>query len=96
MKFNELLAIVEDEPVFETSLLLSGKVDPADVRKQLSRWVPMDKWDRCNAKPDLETLGGRKCFGGLDLSSKIDLAAFVLVFPPDDKEGIFDILCRFY
>ena len=39
MKFEELLAIVEDEPVFETSLLLSGKVDPADIHKQLSRWV---------------------------------------------------------
>ena len=64
--------------------------------KQLSRWMPMDKWDKCNAKPDLEFLRGRKCFGGLDLSSKIDLAALVLVFPPDDKDGIFDILCRFY
>jgi phage terminase large subunit-like protein len=56
----------------------------------------MDKWDRCNANPDLEFLRGRKCFGGLDLSSKIDLAALVLVFPPDDKDGVFDILCRFY
>lgn len=64
--------------------------------KQLSRWMPMDKWDKCNSEPDLELLRGRKCFGGLDLSSKIDLAAFVLVFPPDDKDGVFDILCRFY
>jgi len=64
--------------------------------KQLSRWMPMDKWDKCNSEPDLELLRDRKCFGGLDLSSKIDLAAFVLVFPPDDKDGVFDILCRFY
>jgi predicted transcriptional regulator of viral defense system len=34
-----LLAIVGDEPVFETGLLLSGDRDPADVRRQLSRWV---------------------------------------------------------
>jgi len=39
MKFDELLATVEDEPVFEASLLLSGNVDPAKVRKQLSRWA---------------------------------------------------------
>ena len=27
------------EPVFETGLLLAGDVNPADVRRQLSRWV---------------------------------------------------------
>ena len=39
MRFDELLWIVGDEPVFETSLLLSGDVDPADIRRQLSRWT---------------------------------------------------------
>jgi len=39
MKFRELLSIVQDEPVFETALMLSGNVDPADVRRQLSRWT---------------------------------------------------------
>lgn len=39
MKFADLLAIVGEEPVFETGLLLAGEVDPADVRRQLSRWV---------------------------------------------------------
>jgi hypothetical protein len=39
MKFDALLAIVEGEPVFETGFLLAGDVDPADVRRQLSRWV---------------------------------------------------------
>ena len=38
MKFQELLQIVGDEPVFETGLLLAGAVDSADVRRQLSRW----------------------------------------------------------
>lgn len=38
MKFQELLQIVGDEPVFETGLLLAGAVDAADVRRQLSRW----------------------------------------------------------
>jgi hypothetical protein len=39
MEFEQLLEIVGNEPVFETSLLLAGDVDPADVRRQLSRWT---------------------------------------------------------
>ena len=39
MKFQELLETVQDEPVFETGLLLAGEVDPAKVRRQLSRWT---------------------------------------------------------
>jgi predicted transcriptional regulator of viral defense system len=39
MKFDELLALVQSEPVFETGFLLAGDVDPANVRKQLSRWT---------------------------------------------------------
>lgn len=39
MEFARLLEIAGDEPVFETGLLLAGNVDPAGVRRQLSRWV---------------------------------------------------------
>jgi predicted transcriptional regulator of viral defense system len=39
MRFEDLLEIVDREPVFETGLLLAGDVDPTDVRRQLSRWV---------------------------------------------------------
>jgi predicted transcriptional regulator of viral defense system len=39
MKLAELLAAVGDEPVFETGFLLAGDVDPADLRRQLSRWA---------------------------------------------------------
>jgi predicted transcriptional regulator of viral defense system len=39
MKFQRLIEIVGDEPVFETALLLAGDVDPADVRRGLSRWT---------------------------------------------------------
>jgi predicted transcriptional regulator of viral defense system len=39
MEFSRLLELVGDEPAFETSLLLAGAVDPAHVRRQLSRWV---------------------------------------------------------
>lgn len=63
--------------------------------KQLSRWLPMDAWDKCGGKVDVESLRGRVCYGGVDLSSKIDLTAFVLVFPPVDDD-LWAILPRFY
>jgi predicted transcriptional regulator of viral defense system len=43
MKFADLLAVVGNEPLFETGLLLAGEVDPLDVRRQLSRWVQMGR-----------------------------------------------------
>ncbi len=39
MEFRRLVEIVGDEPAFETGLLLAGEADPADVRRQLSRWT---------------------------------------------------------
>jgi predicted transcriptional regulator of viral defense system len=39
MEFRHLVEVVGDEPLFETGLLLAGDVDPAEVRRQLSRWT---------------------------------------------------------
>lgn len=39
MEFDRLLKLVGDDPVFETSLLLAGNIDPKNVRLQLTRWV---------------------------------------------------------
>jgi len=64
--------------------------------KSLTRFIPMDKWDACNAAPDIEALKGRTCYGGLDLSSKIDLTAFVLVFAPVEDNGTWDVIVKFY
>ena len=38
MEFNDLLELVKKEPLFETSLLLAGDVDPDYIRLQLTRW----------------------------------------------------------
>ena len=38
MKFSELLGIVEDEPVFETGLLMAGRGHEPGLPAQLSRW----------------------------------------------------------
>ncbi len=39
MRFEKLVEIVGNQPVFETGLLLAGDADPGDVRRQLSRWT---------------------------------------------------------
>lgn len=39
MEFRRLLSLVADEPVFSSSLLLSGNADERQLRLQLSRWV---------------------------------------------------------
>jgi phage terminase large subunit-like protein len=64
--------------------------------KQSVRWMPMEKWDSCNVPVDPEKLAGRVCYGGLDLSQTTDLTAFVLVFPPDEDDGIYYVLPFFW
>lgn len=60
--------------------------------KQTVRWMPMEKWDACSFPVSERELEGRVCYGGLDLSSTTDLTSFVLVFPPEDEEGKYEIL----
>lgn len=62
-----------------------------------TRWIDPDRWRACNLRPiDTAVLVGRKCYGGLDLSSTLDITAWVLVFPPLPGDTIYDILCRFW
>lgn len=60
------------------------------------RWLSIEKWDACNDAADAELLAGRDCYGGFDLSSKIDLTAWVLVFPPTDEDPKWRVLPRFW
>jgi predicted transcriptional regulator of viral defense system len=39
MEYEHLLELVSSDPVFETALLLAGKVNPDVVRMQLVRWM---------------------------------------------------------
>lgn len=54
---------------------------------QTTRYIPMGLWDACVGEvlPDPEwivpKLEGQRCWGGLDLSSKLDLTAWCLLFP---------------
>ena len=64
--------------------------------KQTIRWMPMNKWDLCGFKIDNNSLNGRVCYGGLDLSSTTDITAFVLVFPPVEKSDKYIIKPYFW
>ncbi len=53
--------------------------------EQTERAIDMPRWVTSGeGSPTLSALRGRPCFGGLDLATVRDLAAFVLVFPFDD------------
>jgi len=67
--------------------------------QQNTRWMPLHRWDSSAGIVDEAALEGRSCWGGLDLASTTDLAAWVLVFPPedpDDAEAPYDVLWRFW
>lgn len=64
--------------------------------QESSRWISMEIWDSCRGNYSAESLRGRICFGGLDLSSTTDLSAFVLVFPPVDSNEHWKVLCKAY
>ena len=64
--------------------------------KQSTRWMQMEKWDACAFPVDEGELLGRECYGGLDLSSSIDITAFVLVFPPRDDAEKYVFLPYFW
>ena len=49
---------------------------------------------RRRADSDLaRRLLGRRCYGGLDLASRLDTAAFALCFPPPEVPGKYSLLC---
>lgn len=62
---------------------------------QDSRFLDMAAWDAC-AGEVLPDLTGRECYAGLDLASTTDIAAFVLVFPPEAADEPFWVLPRFW
>lgn len=49
----------------------------------LTRFIPEQIYDLGNEPINMDSLLGRECYGGLDLSSTGDITAFVLVFPQE-------------
>ena len=60
--------------------------------EQIERAIDMRVWKECGAPFDASALFGRPCFGGLDVASKLDIAAFVLLFPPVGDDPCWYVL----
>lgn len=60
--------------------------------RQVTRWMPLHDWDACIGElapnPEWLTpkLTGRRCYGGLDLSARLDLTALTWWFPATDDQ----------
>lgn len=64
-----------------------------------SAWMDMRRWDECaDHSLSLDEFEGQPCFIGLDLASKIDICAKVLVFPrvEDDEKTHYYVFPQFW
>ena len=70
-----------------------------NVRSAVSeRAIDMQQWaknTRGKFDPDKLPAEARRCWGGLDISTKIDITAWVKLFAPDEA-GIMRVACRFW
>ncbi len=59
-------------------------------------WIPDHIFDKGNDPINMESLKGRDCYAGLDLSSTSDITAFVLLFPPRNESEKYIVLPFFF
>ena len=60
-------------------------------------WMDMRAWDaNADVSLDLEAFAGKACWIGLDLASKTDIAALVLVFEHPEIEGAYAVFGRYW
>lgn len=63
--------------------------------QDIKAWLSIDAWRKCGGKRvPWAKYAGRRCWGGLDLSTTTDLTAFVLVFP--NEGDTFDVVSHFW
>lgn len=81
----------------------SARKQNAFKTKHLNLWVGardayinMQEWYKCPKALPLEQLLMRPCFAGLDLASKIDIAARILLFPPFENDKYWHVHPFFY
>lgn len=55
------------------------------LTEQETRWVPVEEWDACKGEINISTLSNASTWIGIDLSSKVDLSAVLLLFPVKEK-----------
>lgn len=60
------------------------------------QWIPAERWAMCAGAVDEKALRGRTCYGGLDLSSTLDLTALAWVFPPTADDPLYRVVMRYW
>ena len=78
----------QDEPSYENTF---KRLHLNIVTEQAERWLPVDRWDLCNADPG--PMEGRQVVCGLDLATTTDIAAAVFTAERDD---FVDVWCKFW
>lgn len=71
----------KENPAFENTF---RRLHLNQWTEQETRIIQMGKWDECEQEYDEESLRGRPCYIGIDLSSTRDVTSMVAVFPEDD------------
>lgn len=92
-KIRENFTEVKNDPVEYQNFLRFRLNIPI---KHISRWMQMGDWDKCGKQINMQSLEGKECYGGLDMSTKIDLTSFALVFPPQLEQTDYVVLSKFY
>lgn len=65
--------------------------------QQNNRWINTEVWNENNTGEISESnLVGRRCYGGLDLSSVSDISAWVMAFPDDEDPDKIAVLARLW
>lgn len=83
-------------PEVRAELRAAAREDRPVEAKIAASLIPPHKNGRW--KSIAKRMRGRRCFGGVDLSSTTDLTCLAWIFPPEDgdDEGLWTILPRFY
>lgn len=89
--------LVEDLAALASQAVANAEEQNSFLTKRLNIWVSVGTayfnllaWDRCgNPSLKVEDLYGQPCYVALDLASRIDLAAKILLFPRGNKYAVF-------
>lgn len=55
-------------------------------------WISLDIWKKASREYDLESLKGRRAWGGLDLSSTTDLTGLVFLVEPKNQGEAYELI----
>ena len=64
--------------------------------QQETRWLPIDTWKACIAPVTEDSLSGRNCIVGMDLSSNRDVTAVCYLFPPSAGHDYYEVKWSLY